>query len=43
MRAYPTTRLGWSKHYSDLFNRTGRESAARLSAWYHMLYLAFGD
>lgn len=42
-RAYPTTRSGWTWHYSDLFRRTGRESAARMAAWYQMLHLAFGD
>lgn len=43
MKAYPATRSGWARHYAREFDRTGRQSAAALAAWYQLLHAAFGD
>ena len=43
MKSYPSTRQGWSKHYSIRFNKTQCTQAAILAMWYEFLYLAFGD
>lgn len=42
MKQLPTgsDRLGWHKHYAQLFNRTGRETAAHLAMWYLLLHLS---
>ena len=37
------TRLGWYEYYADLFNRTGRETAATLALWHYLLHMEFGD
>lgn len=40
---YPASgdRLGWSNYYAQVFNKTGRETAAQLAMWYYLLHLAF--
>lgn len=40
---YANTRMGWHQHYADVFNKTGRETAAHLACWYLLLYEAFGE
>ena len=41
-KSYPvgSDRVGWYEHYADVFNKTGRETAAHLALWYLLLYLA---
>lgn len=41
MKAGPVTRMGWHKHYAQVFNKTGRHTAAHLAIWYQFLHLAF--
>ena len=37
------TRMGWHLYYADLFNKTGRETAATLALWHLILFTAFGE
>lgn len=43
MKASPTTRMGWHKHYVDLFNKTNGKRGERLANWFLLLHLAFDE
>lgn len=36
-------RAGWARYYSEVYNKTGRETAAHLAVWYLLLQEAFGE
>ncbi len=40
VKSLPCTRAGWIKYYQELYNRTGRESAAHMAVWYMILETA---
>lgn len=43
MKASPVTRMGWHKHYVDLFNKTNGKRGERLANWFLLLHLAFDE